>query len=125
MAQTYQSMGYREIQKYNSSLLREYQNLDVERKNQGLSNRGWKQVIILYEWLNARVGKVATLLKNIFLMEQSAVEIKETIIEANQLADQTLTEIKQSQDKIRQKIQPDDLILKYSPQNNIVQMGVK
>lgn len=124
MARTYQSMGYKEIQQYNSSLLKEYKDLDVERKNQRLSNRGWKQVIALYEWLNFRVGKVATLLKSFLLMEQSAVEIRETIIEANQIADKTLTEIEQSQEEIKQKIQQDDLILKYSPQNNIVEMGV-
>lgn len=124
MARTYQSMGYKEIQQYNSSLLKEYKDLDVERKNQRLSNRGWKQVIALYEWLNFRVGKVATLLKSFLLMEQSAVEIRETIIEANQIADKTLTEIEQSQEEIKQKIQQDDLILKYSPQNNIVEIGV-
>jgi len=124
MARTYQSMGYKEIQQYNSSLLKEYKDLDVERKNQRLSNRGWKQVIALYEWLNFRVGKVATLLKSFLLMEQSAVEIRETIIEANQIADKTLTEIEQSQEEIKQKIQQHDLILKYSPQNNIVEIGV-
>lgn len=124
MARTYQSMGYRDIQRYNRSLLQEYKELDKERKNEGLRNRGWRQVIELYEWLNSRVGKVATLLQSFFLMEQSASQIRETVSQANQSADQTLAEIEQSQDETRQQLEPGVLVRQYRSKNNIVEMGV-
>lgn len=122
MARTYQSMGYREIQKYNSSLLQEYRELDQERKNQGLQNRGWNQVIELYEWLNTRVGKIATLLKSFFFMEQSASECRETISKYQQNVEKSSPKIEQYQNEITN--QPDPLIFKYTPKNNIVEIGV-
>ncbi len=122
MARTYQSMGYREIQKYNSSLLQEYQDLNQERKAQGLQNRGWGQVIKLYEWLNTRVGKVATLLKSFFLMEQSASEFREAVSESQQTVEKPSPKIEECQDEI--KHQPNPLVLQYIPKNNIVEMKV-
>lgn len=83
MARTHQNMSYRELQAYNRTLLTQHQ-LNTERKQQGLLNRGWQQVIDLYTWithkLQATSGQVeAKILSNFARMQQAAQAITTTV----------------------------------------------
>lgn len=88
MARTHDNMSYRDLQTYNRTLLTQRQ-LNIERKQKGLLNRGWQQVIDLYTWITQKLqttsGQVeAKILSNFARMQQAAAAIKTTVHQVHQ-----------------------------------------
>lgn len=88
MARTHDNMSYRDLQTYNRTLLTQHQ-LNIERKQKGLLNRGWQQVIDLYAWITQKLqtpsGQVeAKILSNFARMQQAATAIKTTVHQVRQ-----------------------------------------